>query len=446
MEFTIPPTTISTKPVAHVPPRRHRLRSNSGQEAFSSILAFDAQTHSQSHTTTTRTRRANTTNSLFSLRSTMETTPIKTTLACIAHVVFRHLTRTATWLRERPNARRMPLKWMVFDDSSRKVTEKKKGGVSVFQSRDSDSSWEERGQSFDFDFEEIPQEAEILQFFKTVYDTAQLEMDTLVTCLVYIERLLGVGGRRGMLITTHNWRTIVFTSLVLASKMCDDFTMWTGDFSRILGCSPQRLNELEMKFLEALQYDVNLKSSDYARYHFTLRSLAYHLSLDGGELKGTLEPLKSKAATTMSGLSELLQERTRSNAVAAANAASSGGGATTYDAAATTDDGTIKPAVATTPPSSFSKEAGTGNKQSEGQPPQHSPFLGQLPRMARFNPTHQRQRSESAFVANDGAPELALRPDELLNGTVGTVGTAAAMRRKQDTTYLSIDELLLYGK
>ena len=445
MEFTIPPTTISTKPVGqHVPPRRHRLRSNSGQEAFSSILAFDAQTHSQSHTTTTRTRRANTTNSLFSLRSTMETTPIKTTLACIAHVVFRHLTRTATWLRERPNARRMPLKWMVFDDSSRKVTEKKKGGVSVFQSRDSDSSWEERGQSFDFDFEEIPQEAEILQFFKTVYDTAQLEMDTLVTCLVYIERLLGVGGRRGMLITTHNWRTIVFTSLVLASKMCDDFTMWTGDFSRILGCSPQRLNELEMKFLEALQYDVNLKSSDYARYHFTLRSLAYHLSLDGGELKGTLEPLKSKAATTMSGLSELLQERTRSNAVAAANAASSGGGATTYDAAATTDDGTRKPAVATTPPSSFSKEA--GNKQSEGQPSQHSPFLGQLPRMARFNPTHQRQRSESAFVANDGAPELALRPDELLNGTVGTVGTAAAMRRKQGTTYLSIDELLLYGK
>jgi hypothetical protein len=145
----------------------------------------------------------------------------------------------------------------------------------------------------------------------------------------------------------------------------------------------------------------------------------------------------------MSGLSELLQERTRSNAVAAANAASSGGGATTYDAA-TTDNGTIKPAVATTPPSSFSKEV--GNKQSEGQPPQHSPFLGQLPRMARFNPTHQRQRSESAFVANDGAPELALRPDELLNGTVGTVGTAAAMRRKQDTTYLSIDELLLYGK
>ena len=44
-------------------------------------------------------------------------------------------------------------------------------------------------------------------------------MDTLVTSLVYIERLLGVGGRRGMLITARNWRTIVFTSLVLASKM-----------------------------------------------------------------------------------------------------------------------------------------------------------------------------------------------------------------------------------
>ena len=83
-----------------------------------------------------------------------------------------------------------------------------------------------------------------------MYETAQLEMDTLVTSLAYIERLLGVGGRRGMLITARNWRTIVFTSLVLASKMMDDWTMWSSDFARILGCSPQRLSELEMKFLE----------------------------------------------------------------------------------------------------------------------------------------------------------------------------------------------------
>jgi hypothetical protein len=171
------------------------------------------------------------------------------------------LTTTATWLRERPTEQRLPEKWLVFDDSARTWSkEQRAGGISVFRDRDRasfSSANDETRQSFDFDFEEIPQESEILIFFKTVYDTAQLEMDTLVTSLCYIERLLGVGGRRGMLITARNWRTIVFTSLVLASKMCDDFTMWTGDFSRILGCSPRRLNELEMRFLEALRYDVN---------------------------------------------------------------------------------------------------------------------------------------------------------------------------------------------
>tara|TARA_B100000780_G_scaffold120458_1_gene84370 strand:+ start:1092 stop:1859 length:768 start_codon:yes stop_codon:yes gene_type:complete len=245
MEFTIPAHVFSSSPQTrdHIP--RSRLRSNSGQEAFSSILNFEnkkintisqqnQQRKQQQDVRRLNRRRANTTNSLFSLRSTMETTPISITLACIAHVVFKHLADSATWLRERPTARRLPKKWSVFNDSTRTVSKERKGGVSVFRGnsssninnngggRDSGSSFsstDERGQSFDFDFEEVPEESEILSFFKTVYDTAQLEMDTLVTSLVYIERLLGVGGRRGMLITARNWRTIVFTSLVLASKM-----------------------------------------------------------------------------------------------------------------------------------------------------------------------------------------------------------------------------------
>jgi hypothetical protein len=442
MEFILPTSTSATPSIQKQVIPRARLRSNSGLEAFSSILAFDAEKHNPNKTSSSavlrRRRRANTTNSLFSLRSTMETTPIQTTLACIAHVVFRHLTKTANWLRERPTEQRVPEKWLVFNDSSKTVTKKRDGGVSVFlgrESRDSFSS-DERGQSFDFDFEEVPQEQEILFFFKTVYDTAQLEKDTLVTSLVYIERLLGVGGRRGMLITAHNWRTVVFTSLVLASKMCDDFTMWTGDFSRILGCSPQRLNELEMKFLEALRYDVNLKSSDYARYHFTLRSLAYHLSLDGDEIKGSSTPLKFKAATNMSGLSKLIQERTKLNA-AAAVAASRKMSQKEIGGGVTKSGGGGSESVADLKNLRFG-----GQQQNSGGSFNFSKIARNAMRI-RINPAHQRQRSESEFVAKDvtdEAPELLLHPHEILSGK----GIKAAnLRRGRDSTYLSTDELLL---
>ena len=65
----------------------------------------------------------------------------------------------------------------MFDDSARTVTLKKAGGTSVFRNQERGFSLandSERGHSFDFDFEQVPLEQEILKFFKTVYDTAQV--------------------------------------------------------------------------------------------------------------------------------------------------------------------------------------------------------------------------------------------------------------------------------
>ena len=461
---------------------RNRLRSNSGQELYSSILNFDTNTKRQPQPQANsaaappspaalskidalrrRRQRANTTNSLFSLHSTMETTPTHITLACIAHVVFRHLVNTASWLRERPASRRLPEKWMVFDDSARTVTKKREGGVSVFlgngNGRGSSFSSKERGQSFDFDFEEVPEEAEILTFLKTVYETAQLEMDTLVTSLAYIERLLGVGGRRGMLITARNWRTIVFTSLVLASKMMDDWTMWSSDFARILGCSPQRLSELEMKFLEALRYDVNLKSSDYARYHFTLRSLAHHLSLEGDEIGQArlTKPLQSEAAKTMSGLSKRLEELERMKVSAAAAAGNGGGngsgngGEYGRGSGGGSRDHRVQSATLA------NETSGSGSSRGSSSTVRTHPVVrrmrgGESGSGERSgNGALLRERSESAFVANDvidqTAPELNLLYTDVLRLKKGRGRKASKLKRKDvgETTFLSMEELMLSG-
>jgi hypothetical protein len=69
----------------------------------------------------------------------------------------------------------------------------------------------------------------------------------------------------------------------MASKVWDDLSMWNVDFSQVLvNFDLQRINELEMALLDALQYTVKVPASEYAKYYFHLRSmmarLGYHLN------------------------------------------------------------------------------------------------------------------------------------------------------------------------
>jgi len=78
----------------------------------------------------------------------------------------------------------------------------------------------------------LPSVRRISEFIDYVFSKAQLEIDGLIIAFIYLERLLERASRDGInLLYGGNWRTICFISLVLASKIWDDFSMDNADFS-----------------------------------------------------------------------------------------------------------------------------------------------------------------------------------------------------------------------
>merc|ERR1719354_272125 len=122
----------------------------------------------------------------------------------------------------------------------------------------------------------VPSLDKITHYYRYIFNKAQMESDCIIMSLVYIERVLREtnGGVRP---TIKNWRSLLFSSMVMSSKVWDDLSMWNADFSRTspsgIKFSLKRVNELEVGLLTCLKYNVKVHASEYAKYYFLLRSM-----------------------------------------------------------------------------------------------------------------------------------------------------------------------------
>ena len=141
----------------------------------------------------------------------------------------------------------------------------------------------------------LPSLNEITQFYRDIFRKSQMEADCIIMSLIYVERLMKEtnGGVRP---NAKNWKSVLFASMIMSSKVWDDLSMWNSDFSKICrSFTLQRVNELEMAMLSALNYIVKVPASEYAKYYFLLRSMLIKSGLGSDELK-TLNPLDIEGA------------------------------------------------------------------------------------------------------------------------------------------------------
>jgi hypothetical protein len=225
--------------------------------------------------------RANTTNSIY-VTSTMTDPDASEELACVSGVIHAHMFQFCLALRGRDHPR-----YQVFNEDYHEQRQQNQQTPLPEQAQPSPMlaspphvSGSPRRASVAA--ARVPTRESILLFLKDVYTKAQMEKECLIMSFVYLERLLK--STKGKL-TLHesNWRAIVLSCMILASKVFDDLSMWNADFSLICpSFTLKRINELEVCLLEAIKYEVRISASQYARFYFQLRAVRATLGIETG--------------------------------------------------------------------------------------------------------------------------------------------------------------------
>jgi hypothetical protein len=148
--------------------------------------------------------------------------------------------------------------------------------------------------------EEVPKLITMIDFFNLIFTTAQIESECIIIALIYCERL--VKDSNGQFFIRHdNWRSVIFISLIMASKVWDDLSMSNADLSMILvHWDLPRVNELELITLKTLQFGVKIPPGQYAKYYFILRSLINQLNLAPDLKADELAPLDLAQVSVLS--------------------------------------------------------------------------------------------------------------------------------------------------
>eukprot|EP00614_Pseudopedinella_elastica_P019180 CAMPEP_0172646418 /NCGR_PEP_ID=MMETSP1068-20121228/240231_1 /TAXON_ID=35684 /ORGANISM="Pseudopedinella elastica, Strain CCMP716" /LENGTH=341 /DNA_ID=CAMNT_0013460677 /DNA_START=1 /DNA_END=1023 /DNA_ORIENTATION=+ len=212
-----------------------------------------------------RKDRRNTSNTVF-VQSTMSNPDTEATINCVCTVIRAHMVDAAAEAEQTPEHP----KAKIFHDE-----EFVRSGVAP----------------------RVPSLAALVTFFRDMYTKSQMEMECIIMCLVYMERLTKET-RGAVQVRSYNWKSIILSTLIMSSKVWDDLSMWNADFSQVCPTfTLKRINELELALLDFLGYNVKVAASDYAKYYFHLRSYCVRL--------GLIDDLNSLAPLNLTGAKKL---------------------------------------------------------------------------------------------------------------------------------------------
>lgn len=120
---------------------------------------------------------------------------------------------------------------------------------------------------------QLPEKVLIRMFLKTLFKVGQLSAEVGVMAMAYMDRVVQ---KTGATLHPSNWRRIVMGALILASKVWEEAAVWNVDFlcEDLPNITVNDLNRLERYYLNAIDFNVNLKAGEYAAYYYELRSLS----------------------------------------------------------------------------------------------------------------------------------------------------------------------------
>lgn len=111
-------------------------------------------------------------------------------------------------------------------------------------------------------------ESDILKFMRKIFDKMQLATECIIVALIYLEKIIITSKIE---IRFSNWRPLVFTSILLASKFWEDISFWNVDYSDALNFYPLKsINRMESEFLSLCNYNIYVSAKLYETYRDTV--------------------------------------------------------------------------------------------------------------------------------------------------------------------------------
>ena len=130
---------------------------------------------------------------------------------------------------------------------------------------------------FYFDFESVAYKessvthSDVVKFIKYVIDRMQLCTECIVISLIYIEKLMQTSKIE---IRNINWKPLMFTAILLASKFWEDINFWNVDYVEGLDLYPLKaINRMESEFLSLCNYNIYVSASNYITYSTQIQAL-----------------------------------------------------------------------------------------------------------------------------------------------------------------------------
>ncbi|XP_066346389.1 cyclin-P4-1-like [Miscanthus floridulus] len=104
-----------------------------------------------------------------------------------------------------------------------------------------------------------------------------------VVAFVYLDRLLRRGrrGRGALAVDSYSVHRLLITAVLAAVKFMDDVCYNNAYFARVGGISLAVMNYLEVDFLFAVRFDLNVSPETFGHYCAVLRAEMLYLELEG---------------------------------------------------------------------------------------------------------------------------------------------------------------------
>jgi len=112
-------------------------------------------------------------------------------------------------------------------------------------------------------------DSDILKFMRKIIDTMSLANECILVSLIYLEKFMTTSKIE---IRFSNWKPLLFTSILLASKFWEDLCFWNADFSEELNFYPLKsINRMESEFISLCDYNIYVSAELYAQYYNNVR-------------------------------------------------------------------------------------------------------------------------------------------------------------------------------